>query len=169
MPVICVCGPEDVERVRAGIRLRASALGSGSGAGPVLVSSCSGRKHCVTSIAMQHMSGIDLDPHWDWKPTANSRTSTFEVPILPGCCVQGSCSRPMPIQSHANPDLATYLAYPGPKLDTRELSAVFWSLGHLTTRLRLPRSLNPVHTGVGPLNLPGLSHSPPVYLSPVFK
>lgn len=40
-----------------------------------------------------------------------------------------------------------------PRFDTREVPTVTCRLGHSTTRLRL--SLSPVHTGVGPLNLPG--------------
>lgn len=150
---------EDVESMRAGIRLCASATGSDFGAGHGLVPSSRSRALCDIQTKMQqHMAGIDPDPHWDWNLTANSRTATCEVPILPVCCVQGSCS-PAPMRrSSLMPTQSLRHTYhnQAPKLHTREHPAYFTcGLGHLTTPHRLSRSPNPVRTGVGPLNLPG--------------
>lgn len=83
------------------------------------------------------MSGIDPDPQWDW-----DRTATCEVPFL---------------------QLATYLPYPAPSWTLAESrqSLVVLAIRRYDSAFLL--SLNPVHTGVGPLNLPGLSDTPPVH------
>lgn len=89
---------------------RALTSGAGHGLVPPPGREPGSRALCDIQSKMQHMAGIDPDPHWDWNLTANSRTATCEVPILPMCCVQGSCSPAgAPIQSHANPEPATYL------------------------------------------------------------
>lgn len=90
--------------------------------------------------------------------TADSRTASHAIQstlcLSRCCCIQGS-----------SPGLRqTYHIQ-----HTRVVPAVTYSLGYSTTGLRLPHTSNPVHTGVGPLNLPGLSDTPPVHLSTVFK
>lgn len=153
-------GPQGVGSVRTGIRLRASALGSDFGDGPCPYSPRVGlghkHKHCVTSRAMQHHARDRPGP----AVTADSRTASSAVQstlcLSKCCCVQGSSSGLR----------QTY--HIQPMLDARVATAVTYSLGYLTTRLRLPHTFTPVHTGVGPLNLPGLSNTPPVHLSTVF-
>lgn len=133
--------------MRAGIRLRASATGSDFGAGHGLVPSSRSRALCDIQTKMQqHMAGIDPDPHWDWNLTANSRTATCEVPILPVCCVQGSCS-PAPMRRSsliANPEPATHLPESGPQTAHSRTPGIFylwsWPFDDTTSPFPVPQS-----------------------------